>query len=220
METVRSAFDANLKKLQEDLLRMGMVVEEMLNLCMEALVKRDAALADKAIAKDDAVDDYNLDIENRCIELIATQQPAARDLRIIAAAMKIITDVERCGDYGVDIAKTAKKLSDMPSSKVAADIFLMADVVKKMLRETLEAFVSHDLNQIQRMINDDDIVDNKYNTLHEELIAAVSVSAALAAQAFHFLLVARYLERIADHITNIGERLYYMETGELKELHQ
>lgn len=220
MTFTRSAFDEELKKLQEDLLRMAAAVEEMLHASIEALTKRDVNLAEEALQKDDVVDEYNLSIENKCLELIALQQPAARDLRIIASAMKIITDVERCGDYAVDIAKTVMALSQEPVFKPLVDIPQMADIVKKMLREAIEGFVEKDLEKIQRMIEDDDRVDHFYNELHEELALLVEKEGKLARQAFHFLLLGRYLERIADHITNIGERVYYVETGELKELHQ
>lgn len=220
MTFTRTAFDEELKKLQEDLLRMAAVVEEMLHISIEALDKRDDTLADAAIAQDDEVDGYNVSIENKCLELIALQQPAAKDLRIIAAALKIITDIERCGDYAVDIAKTVKELSREPVFKPLVDIPKMAEIVKKMLREALEGFVQRDLEKIQRMIEDDDIVDHFYNDLHEELAVLVEKDGKLARQAFHLLLLGRYLERIADHITNIGERVYYVETGELKELHQ
>lgn len=220
MTFTRSAFDEELKKLQEDLLRMGAVVEEMLHMSIKSLETRDVAMAEKAIDKDDEVDSYNINIENKCLELIALQQPAARDLRIIGAAMKIITDIERCGDYAVDVAKTAMALSRQPAFKPLVDIPKMAEVVKKMLREALEGFVEKDLEKIQRMIEDDDVVDHFYNELHEELAALVEKEGKLARQALHLLLIGRYLERIADHITNIGERVYYMETGDLKELHQ
>ncbi len=220
MTFTRSAFDEELKKLQEDLLRMAAAVEEMLHASIEALTKRDVKLAEEALEKDDVVDEYNLSIENKCLELIALQQPAARDLRIIASTMKIITDVERCGDYTVDIAKTVMALSQEPVFKPLVDIPQMADIVKKMLREAIEGFVERDLEKIQRMIEDDDRVDHFYNELHEELALLVEKEGKLARQAFHFLLLGRYLERIADHITNIGERVYYVETGELKELHQ
>lgn len=220
MTFTRSAFDEELKKLQEDLLRMGAVVEEMLHMSIESLTARDVALADKAIDKDDEVDFYNINIENKCLELIALQQPMAKDLRTIAAAMKIITDIERCGDYAVDVAKTSRSLAELPAFKPLADIPKMAEIVKKMLREALEGFVHRDMEKIYRMIEDDDQVDHFYNELHEELVGFVEKEGKLARQAFLYLLMGRYLERIADHITNIGERVYYMETGELKELHQ
>lgn len=218
-ETVRVAFADEIRALEQDLLKMGSVVEQMLHKSIEALATRNPALADEAIAMDDIVDDYNISIENRCLKLLALQQPMARDLRTIAAALKIITDIERMGDYIVDIAKTAKLLSETPLFKPLKDIPRMADLAKKMLREALEAFVNRDLAMIQHMIEDDDEVDSLNKSLHVELVGHIQKDPSIAPQAIHLLMITRYLERLADHVTNVGERVYYMETGEMKELH-
>jgi phosphate transport system protein len=134
--------------------------------------------------------------------------------------MKIITDIERMGDYTVDIAKTAKILAENPPYKPLIDIPKMADIVQRMLREVLEAFVSRDLELVEKMISDDDKVDHFAHYLHEQIADAIQEKPSITRQALRLLLITRYLERIADHITNVGERVYYMETGELKELHQ
>ena len=216
----RKAFDEELTKLQVDLANMGAVVEDMLGKAIEALSTQDIEMADEAIKMDDIVDRYNLDIESRALRLLALQQPMARDLRTIAAAMKIIADVERAGDYAVDIALMAKKLADTPLFKPLEDIPKMAKMVQEMLRETLKAFSSRDLKLVQHMISLDDNVDHLYHSLYDELTGYIKQDPGLTDQAVPLLLIARYLERIADHITNIGERIYYMETGELKELHK
>lgn len=216
----RKAFDKELTKLQNDLAEMGLVVEQMLGMAIQALENQDVKLADEAIKMDDIVDRYNLDIEGRALKLLALQQPMARDLRTIAAAMKIITDVERAGDYAVDIALLAKRLADAPLFKPLEDIPAMAKMVQEMLRETLRAFASRDLKLVQHMISLDDSVDHLYHSLYDELTGFIKKDPKLTDQAVPLLLIARYLERIADHITNIGERIYYMETGELKELHK
>jgi len=218
-ENVRVAFADEINELEQDLLKMGSVVEQMLHKSIEALATRNTQLADEAMAMDDIVDDYNISIENRCLRLLALQQPMARDLRTIAAAMKIITDIERAGDYVVDIAKTAKHLADEPLFKPLKNIPKMAELAKKMLRETLEAFVSRDLDLIQQMIKDDDEVDRLNNILHEEMIEQIKRDPSVTDQAISLILMSRYIERLADHVTNVGERVYYMETGELKELH-
>jgi len=215
----RKAFTEELVSLQEDLKRMGAVVEEMLEKAIKALANRDVELAREVEDMDDIVDRYNIDIETRSLRLLALQQPMAGDLRTIAAAMKIITDVERAGDYAVDIAKLAEQLADRPLFKPLEDIPRMAQLVQQMLRETLTAFVSRDLDQVQQMIAHDEEVDHLYHSLYDELIGFIQRDPGLTDQAVGLLLLARYLERIADHITNIGERIYYMETGELKELH-
>jgi len=215
----RKAFAEELASLQDDLKRMGAVVEEMLEKAIKALANRDVELAREVEDMDDIVDRYNIDIETRSLRLLALQQPMAGDLRTIAAAMKIITDVERAGDYAVDIAKLAEQLADRPLFKPLEDIPRMAQLVQEMLRETLTAFVSRDLDQVQQMIAHDEEVDHLYHSLYDELIGFIQRDPGLTDQAVGLLLLARYLERIADHITNIGERIYYMETGELKELH-
>jgi len=216
----RKEFDKELATLQEDLKKMGTIVEEMLAKAIEALKTRNIALAREVIELDDIVDSYNIDIEVRSLRLLALQQPMARDLRIIAAAMKIITDVERAGDYSVDIAKMVEKLANKPLFKPLEDIPKMVSIVQEMLRETLTAFVTHDLHLVEQMVAHDDEVDHLCNSLYEELISYIKKNPDLTDQAIGLLLIARYLERIADHITNIGERIYYMETGKLKELHQ
>ncbi|MDO8683082.1 MAG: phosphate signaling complex protein PhoU [Armatimonadota bacterium] len=215
----RVSFDEQLKELQQDLLRMGGAVEQMLFKCVKALVERDIPLADETIQMDDIVDGYNLDIEMKCLRLLALQQPMARDLRTIAATLKIITDVERMGDYAVDIAKTARILSEKPLFKPLVDIPKMAELVQKMLRESLEAFVKRDTAMIEKIVKEDDEVDRLNRTLHDELVVYIEKDPTLASQAVRLILIARYLERIADHITNVCERIYYMETGNIKELH-
>ncbi|NLA60602.1 MAG: phosphate signaling complex protein PhoU [Firmicutes bacterium] len=199
---------------------MGREAEAMLGDALKALEERDVALADTTIARDDVVDGYRFDIEMRAMEIIATQQPAARDLRRVFAALSIASDVERVGDYSVDICKTAKRLAGKPLFKPLVDIPRMERLVVQMLRESLEGFVSRDLALIEKMINDDDEVDHLYRDLHDELCDFMKKDPDLVDQAVQLLLIARYLERIADHITNIGERVFYVETGELKELHQ
>ncbi|MHB0913638.1 MAG: phosphate signaling complex protein PhoU [Armatimonadota bacterium] len=219
-DTVRVAFADEINHLEQDVLKMASVVEKMLHKSIEALSAKDVSLAEEAIDLDDIVDDYNLDIENRCLKLLALQQPMARDLRTIAATLKIITDIERMGDYIVDVAKTVRKLANAPLPVPLSEIAHMADLVKKMLRETLEAFVSRDLDLIQHMIDDDDKVDSLNKSLNNRLIDLMQQNSSSVPQAVPLLLLCRYLERLADHITNVGERVYYMETGEMKELHQ
>ena len=219
MASQRRGFEAQLEELDHSLLKMGRIAEEMLNNALLALARRDLALADLTGRMDDQVDQLNHQVEVRCMQLIATQQPAARDMRIIFSASHICGEVERVADYAVDIALTAKRLADRPLFKPLVDIPRMQELVKEMLRESLEAFVTRDLNLIQKMIAADDEVDHLYRYLHEELIDFMKKDSGLVEQAVHLLLIARYLERIADHITNIGERVFYVETGELKELH-
>lgn len=216
----RKAFDEDLVSLQTDLQDMGKKVDQMLGVTIRALAEGDAVLARQVEDMDDIVDRYNLSIENDALRLLALQQPMARDLRTIAAAMKIITDIERAGDYAVDIAQIVEQLAEKPLFKPLVDIPRMALLVREMLKETLDAFVSRDLELVQDMISHDVEVDALYSSLYKELSGYIRSNPELTEQAMGLILIARYLERMADHITNIGERIFYMQTGQLKELHK
>jgi len=218
-EPTRGAFADEISRLEQDLLKMGSVVEQMVHKSVDALVTRNVAAANEVLAMDDAVDHFNISIENRCLQLLALQQPMARDLRTIAAAMKIITDIERAGDYAVDIAKTAKALADSLVFRPHPQLKPMAELVKRMIREVLEAFVQRDVSLIEAAIQADDAIDHLNRLIIDDLVASVKETPAAAEELMQAILVSRYLERIADHMTNVGERVYYMETGELKELH-
>ncbi|MCL6451895.1 MAG: phosphate signaling complex protein PhoU [Acetobacteraceae bacterium] len=216
--SIRKDFDIKLQALGESILVMGRKAETMLETALNALADRSPELADRAIAMDDEVDALNLDIERRCLELIALQQPMARDLRIIAAASRIITDVERIGDLTVDVAKVAKALAPRPLFKPLEDIPRLCRLVQRMLRDSLEGYASRDLSLIQRMIQDDEAVDHLYHSLYDELVGFMEKDPGLVRQAVHLLMISHYLERIADHITNIGEWTIYMVTGERRDL--
>jgi phosphate transport system protein len=218
-EMTRGAFADEISRLEQDLLKMGSVVEQMVHKSVDALVTRNVAAANEVLAMDDAVDHFNISIENRCLQLLALQQPMARDLRTIAAAMKIITDIERAGDYAVDIAKTAKALADSNVFRPHPQLKPMSELVKRMIREVLEAFVQRDVSLIEAAIQADDAIDHLNRLIIDDLVASVKETPAAAEELMQAILVSRYLERIADHMTNVGERVYYMQTGELKELH-
>lgn len=220
MEIVRERFTQQLKELQEDLVNMTHAAEKMLQLAIESLKERNTEKAEEAIALDDVVDDFNFKIEERCLSLIALQQPVAKDLRVIAAILKVITDVERIGDYSVDIAKFSIRLVEKPLFKPLVDVPKMADLVREMLEEAITAFVQRDLTIVQKVVEADDQVDALYRSVHEEVVGYIEKDPNVTRQAIWILMIARYLERVGDHITNITERIYYMETGELIELHQ
>lgn len=219
MTVLRHTFEEQLTELQQDILRMSSVVEDMIRLSMHSLAHRDVDEARRAQEMDDIVDELNLKIENNCLHLLALQQPMARDLRVIAAALKIITDVERMGDYTVDIAKMSIRLVNAPASPSYAKLQRMSEVVIRMLRETLQAFVSHDLDLIQSMIAGDDEVDRLNREVHAEVLEQIQQNPSSAELGIGVILMSRFLERIADHCTNAGERVYYIQTGELRELH-
>lgn len=220
MPNPRLQFENQIRELEDMLLRMGKESDGMLNDAILALKDRNVDLAEKTMKRDDVVDELRFSIERRSMELIATQQPAAKDLRRIFACLSIASDVERVGDYSVDLCKTAKRLADRPLFKPLVDIPRMEQMVVQMLKDGLEGYVSRDLDLVEKMIATDDEVDHLYKYLHEELCDFMRKDSGLVDQAVQLLLIARYLERVADHITNIGERVYFVETGELRELHQ
>jgi phosphate transport system protein len=219
MRTTRQAFDTQLRDLEQDLLRMGSYVEEMENQAVRALLNRDAPLAQKVIDGDDIVDDLDLSIETRCMRLLALQQPMAKDLRTIGTFLKAITDLERVGDYSVDIARIALRLVDHPGPLPRVDLAGMSEAVNAMNRHTLRAFVDRDLEAVLRICKEeDDVVDHAYHHMVDELLDLVRREPSQVVPAVYFILAARSLERIADHLTNVAERIQYMETGILEEL--
>jgi phosphate transport system protein len=219
MPPTRHAFDTQLRELEQDLLRMGSHVEAMEDQAVRALLERDAALAQSVIAQDDVVDDLDLSIETRCMRLLALQQPMAKDLRTIGTVLKAITDLERVGDYSVDIARIALRLMDHPGPLPRVDLAGMSESVKSMNRHTLRAFVDRDLGAVRRIcLEEDDVVDHAYHQLVDELLELMRRDPSQVVPATYFILAARALERIADHLTNVAERIQYMETGILEEL--
>jgi phosphate transport system protein len=218
MRRTRQAFDEQLEELERRLVEMGRFVESMLERAVHALVEQDVGLARRVIADDDTADEMDLDIEQHCMRLLALQQPMSRDLRTIGTVMKVIADVERIGDYSVDIARTAVKLADEKYFKPLEDIPQMAEIVRQMLRQALEALVAHDLDQVARVVERDDAVDRLWYKILADVERLMQERPEVVPQAVALLLVARYLERVADHTVNIAERVAYMETGRLEVL--
>jgi phosphate transport system protein len=199
---------------------MGSLAAEAVHTSIRALAERDLALCDRVMEVENQIDALNLEIEERALQLLALQQPMARDLRTIAGVLRMSTDIERIGDYSVDTARQARNLADRPLFKPLVDILRMAHLVEKMLHDSLEAFVRRDLDLAMEAVLQDDEVDALYKSLHEELAEFVRKDPELVDQAMSLLLVGVYLERMADHVTNIGERIWFIETGKLKELHE
>ncbi|HCU37936.1 MAG TPA: phosphate transport system regulatory protein PhoU [Armatimonadetes bacterium] len=218
MRRSRQAFDEQLEQLQQRLLQMGAFVEAMLEKAMRALAEHDVALAREVISADDVADEMDLEIEKQCMRLLALQQPMSKDLRQVGTVMKVIGDAERIGDYSVDIARTAITLAEQEFFKPLVDIPRMAELVRGMLRHAIEALVKRDLDLVRTVIEDDDSVDKMWHFLLDELQGIMQKRPEVVVQATALLLVARYLERIADHTVNIAERVAYMETGQLRTL--
>ncbi len=214
----RETFDRDLTQLQDDLLRMGALVDEALRRSMEALRARSVDMAEAIIQEDNRIDAMHLDLEDRCLRLMATQQPMAKDLRTIAAVWTMTIDLERMGDHAEDIARATKRIAEQPLLKPLIDIPRMAEIVRGMLRDGLDAFVGRDTALAQRMAEKDDEVDHLYSQVFRELLTYMIEDPRNIQRATHLLMVAQALERMGDHATNIAERVIYMVTGTLKEL--
>jgi phosphate transport system protein len=218
MTHTRQSFENQIHQLEQKLVQFAAYVEAMLEQATRALTTQDVNLAREVVAADEAADQMDLEIEHISMRLLALQQPMSRDLRTIGTAMKVIADIERIGDYSVDIAKSAIKLADTHYFKPLVDIPRMSDMVRAMLRRALEALVQRDLNIAREVAQSDREVDAIWYALEEELETIMEQQPAVIRQAATLLLVARYLERIADHIVNIVERVAYIETGHLEDL--
>lgn len=214
----RQSFHEQLEQLQRDLLKMGVFVTDAIRSAVQSLAKLDVAKANEVIVGDDTVDQMLIDIETRCLQLMALQQPMASDLRFIGTALKIVTDLERMADHATDIAKVTVRLEGETLIKELVDIPKMAQRVEVMTHEALEAYVHRDVERAKRMIAMDDEIDATYKAIFEELMGMMQTTPAHVKQATYLLLVAMYLERVGDHATNLGEWTIYMVTGELKDM--
>ena len=216
--TTREGFDRDLHQLRDDLLRMGALVESALDRAIEALRTRSVQLASSVIEADNTIDALHLGLEERCLRLMATQQPMAKDLRSIAAVWIMTIDLERMGDHAEDIARIVQRIADQPLLKPLIDIPRMADLVRGMLRDGLDAFISRDTELARQMAARDDEIDHLYRQIFRELLTYMLEDTRNIQRATHLLMVGQALERMGDHATNIAERVIYMVTGTLQEL--
>ncbi len=214
----RDAFERELRTLGTEVIAMGTRAGEAIHSAIEALQARDDARARQIIAEDDQIDVLHLELEERCMRLLATQQPMASDLRTIAAVFAIALDLERMADHAEGISRATIRLGTAPLVKPLVDIPRMEALVQEMLRDALQAFVTRDVGLAQRMAAKDDSVDEMRSQTFRDLLAIMMEDPAKVERALELVLVAQHLERAADHITNIGERVVYMVTGELREL--
>ena len=210
----RHSYDQELAYLRQALLNMGKAVDKAIDDAVIALAQQDTELAHKVMNYDDEIDQMEIDIEDKCMVLIARQQPLARDLRIIGTGLKITTDLERMGDHAYDIAKIALALNKQPLIKPLVDIPRMAQMSQKMLKDSLEAYTALDIGLAEQVCLNDDEVDNIYYQVFRELLTYMMEDPKTITQATQLIFVARYLERIADHATNIAEWTVYLVTGQ------
>ncbi|MEX2461931.1 MAG: phosphate signaling complex protein PhoU [Paenibacillaceae bacterium] len=214
----RISYHQSLVELQSDLMKMGRQVEVQIQSAVDSLSKLDEQKARETISNDDQIDDMMLKIEERCLRLIALQQPMASDLRIIGTASKIAVDLERIADHAVDIAKITRRLAGEELFRPLVVIPQMADMAIEMLRESLLSYLNQDVNQAASLADRDDEVDQLYSSLMQDMTGLMSTDIAHNRQLFHLIMVAQFLERVADHTTNIGEGVIYMVTGKRKDL--
>ncbi len=218
MGVTRESFDQALRQLSDDLLRLGTLVEDAVRRSIDVLRSRSVALADEVIAADDVIDTLHLELEERCMRLIATQQPMAKDLRTIAAIWAMTVDLERMGDHAEDIARMVRRMAAEPLLRPLVNIPRMADMVREMLREGLDAFVRRDVALAEHMAASDDDVDHLYSQVFRELLTDMIEDPKTIQRATHLLMAAQAVERMGDHATNIAERVIYMVTGTFREL--
>lgn len=213
-------FDEELKELHKDILKMASFAKEAIYNSVEALKNRDKIQAEEVINADNKIDELELAIDEKCIDLIARHQPMARDLRFITTGMKINAELERIADLAVDIAQRVLELIDKPLLKPLIDIPKLSTIAQNMVEDTIDSFVRQDVLLAKKVVLSDEEADNLRNLVQEELIndyMAKDVSAA--SRAVPLLLIARHLERICDHATNIAEDVIYMVEGKVVKHH-
>ncbi len=215
---MRNRFDTQLDELNTELIHMGALVEDAISSAVQALCRQDRELAISAIKLDLLVDVKEKEIEDLCLKLLLQQQPVARDLRLISAALKMITDMERIGDQAADISEITILLAGEPYIKKLETIPKMAEETIKMVTASIDAFVRKDLELARQVIEADDIVDELFITVKNDLIDVIHQDPRKGGQAMDLLMVAKYFERIGDHAVNIAEWVVFSITGEHKDL--
>ena len=212
-------FEQDLEALKQQLLLMGGRAESVVQKSIRALERRDKSLAEEVFSDDDAIDRHEIDIEERCLRLLALQQPLARDLRFITASLKISNDLERVGDHAVNIAGSALRLAAEPELKPLVDIPRMEELATAMLREALDTFVRRDSEAARRLVRSDDEVDNLNRQVFRELISFMVEDPKTISRALELILVARNLERVADLATNIAEEVVFIAEARIIKHH-
>lgn len=220
----RHSFEHHLEDLHLDIIKMGSLIEESMEDTIVALKKQDVELAKKVFKNDDIIDDLEQKIEKKCLNLIARQQPLAKDLRNISTALKIITDMERIGDHSSDIAEITIRMANEIYIKPLIDIPRMAELAKTMVKKSIDAYIKQDIEIAEDVCASDDEVDNLFMKIILESINIMKDDPQTIEQAINFMFIAKYLERMADHATNISEWVVFNVTGEhdhlAKQLHK
>lgn len=215
---IRSQFGEELNDLHQQLLKMGMSVEEMVYKSVKSLIEKDISLAEAVVEGDQAINDAEVEIEKSCFSLIALQQPVGSDLRKIATTLKVATDLERIADHAVSIAETTISLKDELYAKPLIDIPKMGSLVQTIVRDSLHAYIQMDSDAALEIAQQDDAIDEYFNKVFTDLIELMVSDKIFVHQSSLLLLAAQYLERIGDYATNICEWVVYMSAGEIVEL--
>lgn len=216
--TPRISFENELDILSDNLQQMGILIEEAIDKVIYAFQEDDSILAREIIQGDRTINDMERVIEARCLSLILRQQPVARDLRVVTTALKIVTDMERIGDHAADISEMIVRNDFKTNYDMVKDIPKMAEVAKSMVHKSVEAFIRCDVNAAQETIKLDDMVDELFNKVKQEVIDALNQNAENADCYIDVLMIAKYMERIGDHAVNICEWTEFHETGALNNV--
>jgi phosphate transport system protein len=216
----RQAFEEGLAALNQEILRMGVMVEEALRRAVESLVNKDGELARAVVAGDAAINQVEQEIEDRCIVLIAREQPVATDLRKLITSLKIVTQLERMGDHALHVAKGTLRLLPETYMKPLIDIPRMAEIGIGMIRDVLTAFLDNDAERAREVAQRDQQVDELHNQVMREVFTYMMENSKYISQSISLLFISRFLERVGDHVTNICEWVVYGATGERVELNQ
>ena len=214
----RGALERELERIRSDILRMGSLVERAIERSVQALKDRDPDLAQQVINDDAEINQLRFAVEEHCLELIATQQPAARDLRMVIAATHLAVELERMADHAAGTAEITRRIYQEPLLKPLIDLSMMAKVAQEMIHAALDAFVAFDADAAQKVAARDDEIDNLYQQVFRELLTYMLEDPRNISRATYLLWVAHNLERIGDRVTNVCERVVFMATGKLEEL--
>ena len=217
MET-RTAFHSHLQEVEKDVMTMGDMVAKAIERSIEALQKRDLTLAHQIIGDDVQINKQRFSIEDKCIGLIATQQPMASDLRIIVAVLSIVTELERIGDYAEGIAKIVIMIGDESPLKPLIDIPRMGEITLEMINKALQSFINRDVELAMKVVSLDNVIDGLYDQVFRELLTFMMVDPKTTNRATRLIWVAHNLERAADRATNICERVVFTVTGKMEEI--
>ena len=210
---MRTRFDMELEQLNSDMIAMGALCENAISEAMKSLFTADKTAAQRTIEEDREIDQKEKDIEALCLRLLLQQQPVARDLRVISSALKMITDMERIGDQAADIAELIRHMHLTPVSRQNKHLSKMAEATKKMVTESIDAFVKKDAALATKVLADDDLVDSLFLKLRHDIIEMIAADPGCGEEAVDVLMIAKYLERIGDHATNIAEWVLFSITG-------